>query len=162
MSFGALARDLGDMKALDAELSRAAEAAANRIAAQTLGADRKHTGWGVPLDVQTKRLRNKDGIVLFPTRSSAGPWTEVQRGRNQGDVGVFAGPGVVRTGKNAGTTLRTKAGNVRKVRSFKARRWNGTTQGRGAADRAVAEIDKAVMPIVERSVIALTKKHLGG
>lgn len=162
-SFGALAKDLSDMKALDAELSRRAEAVVNGVASATLGADRKHTGkgrgWGIPLDVQTKRLKEGNGILVIPTRYSAGPWTEVEQGRNQGNAGGFAGPGVNR---KTGETARTKAGKVRKVRATRARRWNGTTPARGAASAAVVAMERDLAPVVERAVIALNKKHLGG
>ena len=162
-SFGALAGDLADMKALDAELSRHAEAAANRVAARTLGGDRKHTGkgkgWGVPLDVSTKKLREGNGILVIPTRYSAGPWTEVEQGRNRGETGAFAGPGINR---KTGMTARTKAGGVRKVRAVQAKRWNGVTPARGAASAAVSEMERSLRPVVERAVIALTKKHLEG
>lgn len=162
-SFGKLANDLTDMRALDAELNRRAESVANNVAARTLGSDRKHTGkgrgWGIPLDVKTKRLREGNGIVVHPTRYSAGPWTEVERGRNQGDAGGFVGPGVNR---KTGLTARRKDGGVRKVRAVKARRWNGTTRGRGAASAAVSEFERALLPVVEKAVIDLTAKRLGG
>lgn len=162
-SFGKLAADLTDMKSLDAILSRRAEAAANAVASRTLGADRKHTGkgrgWGVPLDVKTKRLREGNGIIVHPTRFSAGPWTEVEVGRNQGNAVGFAGPGVNR---KTGLTARTKAGGVRKVRAVRGRRWNGTTRGRGAASAVVSELERELLPVVQKAVIELTNKRLEG
>ena len=162
-SFGRLAKDLTDMKALDAELNRRAEAVANAVAARTLGSDRKHTGagrgWGVPLDVKTKRLKEGNGVIIHPTRFSAGPWTEVEVGRNQGNASGFFGPGVNR---KTGLTARTKAGGVRKVRAVRGRRWNGTTRGRGAASAAVSDFERSLLPVVEKAVIQLTNQRLGG
>lgn len=144
------------------KITQAQAAAAQKIAAQAaardLGSDRAFSGWrrSGPLPLDTKIKTIKGGAVLMPTRSSAGPWTVAEQGRNQGDAGGFAGPGVnVRTG----LTARTKSGNVRKVRARQARRWNGTTRGKNTATDATSAMEKALPPIADAGVrLALRKR----
>lgn len=139
---------------------------ARQSAAADLGADIQHTGkgrgWRVPLDTQLIGPTRKDGAtILAPTRSSAGPWTVATIGRNQGSGtgDAFIGPGVNR---KTGLTARTKAGNVRKVRSRQLRRWNGYTAGKGTADNATAAMRRRLPPIAERLVLAAIADRLGG
>ena len=124
------------MKAIGEAAKEIAEAEASR----DLGGDPKFSGWAPELE--TRYVHVDDGVISFrPTKRSAGPWTVANDGRNQGTASGFFGPGANRL---TGQTARTKTGNVRKVRAFKARRWNGTTRGKGTADRAQARIDKQV------------------
>lgn len=162
LSFGALAKDLqgAGLDRVNKEIGAAAERIVRQVASNDLGGDPKFSGWAPKLEVQTKPLRGKvPGVVIFPTRTGAGPLTVAERGRNQGETGDVLGPGVNR---NTGMTARTKSGKVRKVRAFQAKRWNGTTKGKGTATSAVAEFNRQLVPIVEKGVVLLTRKHLGG
>lgn len=136
-----------------------AQRIADRSAAASLGSDRAFGGWlrGAPIALDT-RLRTVNGsdTLMTPTRSSAGPWTVAEQGRNQGNASGFAGPGINRT---TGLTARTKAGNVRKVRGRRSRRWNGTTAGKGTASRAQAEMDARLPKIADKAVLKVTRKR---
>jgi len=76
-----------------------------------------------------------------PSTGAKGAMAVLERGRNQGNAGGMAGPGV----SADGTTRRTKSGAVRKVRARQSRRWNGTTRGRGTWSDAT-EIMTREMP----------------
>ena len=140
---------------LDGEMRRrAAEAVARRWtsiaeseASADLGGDPKFSGWKPPLDTQT-RITADNTLIVMPTKTSAGPWTVAEFGRNRGNGGggAFFGPGANRA---TGMTSRTKSGGVRKVRSSAGKRWNGTTEGRGTASRVSARIEDEAPRIVE-------------
>lgn len=137
--------------------AEAAQAIANKSAARDLGGDRAFGGWTrpAPIALDTQIKTRKDGHVLLPTRSSAGPWTVAEFGRNQGNASGFSGPGI---GRN-GLTARTKSGAIRKVRARKAKRWNGTTQGMGTASDAVGQMDRDLPKIADVGVrLALRKR----
>ncbi len=135
-----------EAKKINAESAREAQVIAYREAAKDLGGDPKFSGWRpwLKLDIKQKR----DGSLLRPTRTSAGPWTVANVGRNKGNASGFAGPGINR---RTGLTSRTKSGNVRKVRTFNSRtRWNGYTAGFGTANRAVRVMDEKIPDGVEK------------
>jgi hypothetical protein len=130
------------------EMAEAAQKIATKAASGDLGGDPKFSGWRPELDTQIKSLSN-GAAILMPTRVSAGPWTVAERGRNQGNAGGFAGPGInTRTGR----TSRRKDGSVRKVRSRQSRRWNGTTTGKDTASKAVAAMQRALPKLAEDGV----------
>lgn len=131
-----------------------AKSIAKDAASADLGGDPKFSGWAPTLDTQIKKVR--DGVILTPTRSSAGPWTVAERGRNQGNASGFAGPGINR---RTGITSRTKSGGLRKVRATKGRRWNGYTRGKNTASDAVAEMDRELPKIAERETRRVIVKH---
>ena len=132
-----------------------AQAIAEQAASRDLGGDPKFSGWAPRLD--TELVTKSDGSTLIgPTRSSAGPWTVAESGRNQGNARGFFGPGVnVRTG----LTSRTKTGAVRKVRVRKGRRWNGYTTGKGTASDATARMERELPLIAEAGVRRVLVKH---
>lgn len=126
------------------EMAKAGQDIARDAASADLGGDPKFSGWAPELDTKVKKTRG--GAVLSPTRSSAGPWTVAQRGRNKGNAGGFAGPGINR---RTGITSRTRAGNIRRVRTVAGRRWNGYTEGKNTASDAVAEMERQLPKIAE-------------
>lgn len=146
-------------RAVSEPMARHAQAIADRNAAQDLGADRAFSGWTrrtpIVLETQIKFL-SQGAALLHPTRSSAGPWTVADKGRNQGNAPGFAGPGINR---KTGTTSRTKSGAVRKVRARQSKRWNGTTAGKGTATRAVKQMDRELPPIAEKAFRGMLVKH---
>lgn len=145
------------LRNLSMSVGRRMQAIAESAASADLGGDPKFSGWVAALETKLTPTRTDPGIILSPTRSSAGPWTVATVGRNQGETGAFLGPGANR---NTGLTARTKAGNVRKVRSFQRRRWNGTTRGKGTADRAVAEFQRQLPQLIREGVIKHINEHL--
>jgi hypothetical protein len=135
-------------------MAEKAKAEGYRAAAADLGGDPKFSGWKPWLELKVKS--DKDGAVLMPTRSSAGPWTVAERGRNQGNASGFSGPGInVRTG----LTSRTKSGGIRAQRSRKAKRWNGYTQGKGTATEAVARFERLTADIPEKHLKIVIRRH---
>lgn len=138
--------------------AEAAQVIANRSASRDLGGDRAFGGWkrGNPIALDTQIKARKGGHVLLPTRSSAGPWTVAEQGRNQGNASGFSGPGI---NTRTGLTSRTKSGAIRKVRARASRRWNGTTEGKGTASDAVGQMDRALPKIADAAVrLALRKR----
>jgi len=129
-------------------IGKMAKIAATKAASSDLGGDPKFSGWAPTLDTRYDIVR--PGVISFhPSKRSAGPWTVAQQGRNQGNAGGFAGPSINR---KTGLTSLTKSGAVRRSRGARARRWNGTTRGKGTADTALAAIDKQVPKIVQQRI----------
>jgi hypothetical protein len=134
---------------------------AQRIAAKAADADigGSFSGWnrGKPIELATQvRAGREFSAILTPTKSSAGPWTVAEKGRNQGNAGGFSGPGVNR---RTGVTSRTASGALRKVRTTKARRWNGTTVGKKTASEATAAMEREIPKVAHKGVLAVTRKH---
>jgi hypothetical protein len=118
------------LKTITKAVAQFAQATATAEASADLG------GWAPLLDTKARDL--SPGQMLFtPTRSSAGPWTVAEFGRNS-----KAGPRMV------GPRL-TKTGRVSKARQ---KRWNGITQGKGTATRVTQRIDAETPQIVDREV----------
>ncbi len=164
-AFGALAKDLkGDgLERINREVGAEAKRIAAAAASADLGGDTKHSGWGIPLDTKYRALRSPDqGVVISPTKTSAGPWTVAQQGRNRG-AGGFAGPGANRrTGRtSAGVKAGTSAVRANS-RGGKQKRWNGYTDGKGTASSASGEFARRLPGLVEKGIFLLTKRHLGG
>lgn len=135
--------------------AEAAQKIAAQVASADLGGDPKFSGWKPELDTQVKTTRN--GASLFsPTRTSAGPWTVAEFGRNKGNAGGFAGPGI---GRTTGKTSRNKDGALRKVRAFKAKRWNGYTDGKQTGSKTLQAIDRVVEDIALDSLRKTTRKY---
>jgi hypothetical protein len=139
------------LRRLYGDLGDYAQGVAKRQASADVGSDVKFSGWAPVLE--TKLRFTREAVIMSPTRSSAGPWTVAESGRNQGNAGGFAGPGL---NSRTGAAAFTKKGNVRRR---KARRWNGRTEGKGTASRTVTEIERNVPPRVNRFVVAVTRKH---
>lgn len=141
------------------EITRAmgvkAQAIAEAQAAADLGGDPRFSHWKPRLDTQLKP--GKDGAtILTPTRDSAGPWTVANVGRNQGNASGFSGPGI---NKKTGTTKKLKSGGVGKVKAVKGKRWNGTTRGKGTADKAVKRMEAELPKVAEDSMRKVIMRH---
>lgn len=156
-SFGAFERDLArlsrdldqrEARRITKMMAEKGQEIAERAASADLGGDPKFSGWAPTLDTQVKSKSNGQ-TWLLPTRSSAGPWTVAERGRNVGETGRFLGPGInVRTGQ----TRRRKDGTVARQRNRRAKRWNGVTAGKNTATDAVREMDRQLPKIAEGEV----------
>lgn len=138
-------------------MGKEAQQIAGQQAAQDLGGDKAFSGWNrggpIPLATRLKSGRH-DETVLLP--KFAGGWTVAELGRNQGNAGGFAGPGINR---RTGITSRTKSGGVRKVRSVRGRRWNGVTRGKATATRATDEMAHKLPQIADREVLKVTRRR---
>lgn len=137
-------------------MGRRAQKLAEQAASADLGGDPMMSGWKVA-ELKTRTRRLADGAtMLTPTARSAGPWTVAEQGRNQGNAGGFAGPGINTT---TGLTARTKSGKVRKVRARALRRWNGTTRGKDTASDAVALMEREMPKLAEQGVKRVIRKR---
>jgi len=137
------------------EQAEAMQAIATRVASADLGGDPKFSGWAPLLDTQLKELRN-GATLLTPTKTSAGPWTVAEVGRNQGNASGFSGPGLsVRTGR----TSRKKDGSLRKVRERKAKRWNGYTKGKGTATETRKQAERLIDEIAVKGLRRTSRKY---
>lgn len=147
--------DREEKRKITRDQAERAQKIATEEARRDVGGDLKFSGWAPLLETQIKTKPN--GVTaLMPTRSGAGPWTVAQFGRNQGNASGFSGPGINR---RTGITSRTRAGNLRRVRAVRARRWNGTTRGKGTADRAIARMEKELPKIADVGVRKVMRKH---
>jgi hypothetical protein len=149
-----------DIEANTVKIARDMGERAQRIAAAEAAADigGSFSGWkrSNPIELDTKLKTIKNGVVLSPTRVSAGPWTVAERGRNSGNATGFSGPGINRS---TGLTSRTKSGGLRKVRATKGKRWNGHTAGMHTASRATSRMEREVMPIAEVGIRKVEMRH---
>lgn len=109
-----------------AEVGKELAPEVDRAVNATLG-DQSMSGWtrDNPIEIVGSYKVSRESVFISAGKSS-GPMRVLQDGRNQGNAGGFAGPGVSKDG----TTRRNKNGAVRKVRARKAKRWNGTTKGK--------------------------------
>ena len=124
--------------------------------------DTSMSGWrrGGPIPVVgTSRMISDHAVIVEPAKPAKPVMAVLERGRNQGNASGFAGPGI----SADGTTRRTKSGAVRKVRARRARRWNGTTEGKGTMGDASRAIKDKAPPLIAREVHkALAKRLTGG
>lgn len=130
-----------------------------------LTGSRAGEGWKRPGPLALSFKANGGRLLMHRAGRSAGVWRVAEEGRNQGNAGGFAGPGVNR---ETGMTARTKKGTVRKVRGGgglasdvagpyaprKRKRWNGTTDGFGTWTAALDAMNEQAPRIVTK----LTRK----
>lgn len=147
-----------DTKLYARAMAERAQTIAHDEATADLGGDAAFSGWrrGAPIGLATQLKTIQTGVAMIPTRSSAGPWTTANQGRNQGNASGFAGPGI---NHRTGVTARTKSGGLRKVRAVKAKRWNGTTDPKHTADRAVSRMERELTPLAEKAVRVTMVRH---
>lgn len=101
-----------------------------------------------------------DAVIISPQGSaSAGGWSILQSGRNQGSASGVHGPGQFAAD---GSTVRTKSGRVKASKRRKARRWNGTTQPKHTWGEASALMVKRTPGRVRDEMLhRALKRHLG-
>lgn len=110
--------------------------------------DQSMSGWprGNPLRISGRsKVLSPTDVLIGARRGAGGPMRVLQSGRNMGQTGAVLGPGANRT---SGLTARTKAGNVRKVRATKGRRWNGYTAPKRTWSKAESEIGNKAPGVV--------------
>ena len=168
-SFADLDRKLGRVVAdLNGEVSRAQMARVgkklqgeiNKAVAADIG-DTSMSGWrrGAPIAVVgTSRAISDHAVIVEPVKPAKGPMAVLERGRNQGNAGGMAGPGV----SADGSTRRNKNGSVRKTRARKAKRWNGYTSGKETMSEASQAIKDKAPKLIAAEVRKALAKHLSG
>lgn len=129
------------------QMGREAQQLADRAAARDLGGDRAFSGWrrGAPISLDTFLRAGRGGSTLLtPKRSSAGPWTVAEFGRNSTAGPRLVGPRLTRTGR---------------VSRARQRRYNGATAGKGTASDAVKEMEAKLPKIADKGVRLVTRKR---
>ena len=125
----------------------------------TLG-DLSMSGWtrSRPANITGVSRVVGDGAVFISAGKASGQMRVLQDGRNQGNAGGMAGPGV----SADGTTRRTKSGRVAKARTRKAKRWNGRTEGKGTWDKAADLMADRVPGRIAAETHKALARHLTG
>lgn len=124
--------------------------------------DMSMSGWrrGNPHEVVGRfDVASPTSLEMSPAARGKGPMRVLQQGRNQGDAFGFAGPGMTRTG---GVVGRTKSGAVRKTKARQAKRWNGTTQGKGTWDDAVQIMQREMPARYHAAWLMDVARHIKG
>lgn len=122
--------------------------------------DQSMSGWrrGNPVQIKGRfDVKSDHEFDVLPDKRGSGPMRVLQDGRNQGNSGGLAGPGISKDG----TTRRTKSGQVAKVRARKGKRWNGRTSGKGTWSDAVHLMEQRVPERVDKEVVKALRRHLG-
>jgi hypothetical protein len=129
------------------QMGAEAQQIAARQASQDLGGDRAFSGWTrnhpIPLDTRVRNAADFN-VLMTPTRTSAGPWTVAELGRNTKAGPRLVGPRLTRTGR---------------VSRARTKRYNGRTRGKGTATDAVKEMDAKLPDTVDRAVRATIRKR---
>lgn len=153
------------LTALATRLGVAAKNDAEKAARADLGSDGAFSGWkkkdgGVmPLEAAFKLLKPPGVVLMHRAKNSAGPWRVAEEGRNQNGVGgLFSGPAL---NHRTGVTSRTKKGNLR-MRRTRARRWNGTTQGKSTWSDAERVMEREMPGRVNDEVVKHLRETFGG
>lgn len=151
-----VAREM-DGAAARARLARVGKASTGDVESAVRGAlgDLSMSGW--PIDViGGAAVLSDHELAIAPVPKARGPMRVLEQGRNQGNAGGMAGPGVTADG----TTRRTKSGGVRKTRARQSRQWNGVTQGKGTWSDATATLAREMPARYEAELAADLAKHL--
>ena len=134
-----------EMKKIMTRLGVEAKKDATTAASSDLGGDPKFSGWAPTLETRFDHI-GEGRISFHPTRSSAGPWTVAEHGRNSTAGPPMRGPRL------------TKTGRVSKART---KRWNGRTAGKGTASDALAVIDRETPDRIEAEIKKALNKSFG-
>lgn len=122
-----------DLKQVMTGVGVAAKGDALSAASSDLGGDPAFSGWSGALDTRFDHV-GTGRISFHPSKRSAGKWTVAEFGRHSA-----AGP----------------PGGKR------SRRWNGRTQGKGTATKALAAINQATPDRIEAEVKKAIAKAFG-
>jgi hypothetical protein len=123
--------------------------------------DQSMSGWrrGKPFDIKGRfDIKSDAEFEVNPVPRGRGPMRVLEQGRNQSGAGGFHGPGI---GRKTGETVRNANGKIRKTRAYKAKRWNGRTEGKGTWTDAVKLMQDRVPGRVARRVHQDLSKILG-
>jgi hypothetical protein len=143
------------LRAVARNIGEKSQGIAEREASADLGGDPQFSGWAPVLDTKFRVLDDGRTVSFSPTRSSAGPWTVAEQGRNNStSLSVTPNFGAAR-----GTSrISAKTGKAIKGRARKAKRWNGRTSGKDTATRTVAAIERMAPKEVDVEVGSLLRR----
>jgi hypothetical protein len=151
----ALAAQDAWMRVLMAKVGAEAQRLAEREASSDLGGDPKFSGWAPTLDTKFRVVEGGRVGVIYPTRSSAGPWTVAEQGRNN-STSMMVTPNF---GASRGTSrISAKTGKAIKGRARKAKRWNGRTAGKGTASSVQVAFNNRLPKIADTEMRSLLRK----
>ena len=119
--------------------------------------DLSMSGWPGDI-VGSHRVLDDESVLVQPVKAMKGRMAVLERGRNRGNAGGLAGPGI----SADGTTRRNANGAVRRVRARRGRRWNGYTQPQGTMTDASQRIADKAPPLIAVEVRRAIVKHIGG
>ena len=123
--------------------------------------DSSMSGWRRGKEIEVMGAFKVEGSVvsMVPNNAGKGPMRVLQQGRNQGNAGGFAGPGM---NNRTGVTTRNADGSIKKQRGRKAKRWNGRTDGKDTWTDATAIMADKVPARYAKEVHKAIGKHLTG
>jgi hypothetical protein len=124
-------------------MAEQAQRIAEAEASSDLGGDPKFSGWAPTLDTEIK-FTTDNAAIVHPTRSSAGPWTVAEFGRNSKEGPRLVGPRLTKTGR---------------ISRARQKRWNGRTDGKNTASKAVQRMEEELPNIAEDGFTRLLQKH---
>ena len=131
------------LKELADKMGVRAKALAKEAASADLGGDNVFSGWPkAPLETRYDHL-SPGAIGFKPTRRAAGPWTVAEFGRNQAAGPRMVGPRLTKTGR---------------VSKAKAKRWNGKTEPKNTATKALEAIEREMPKVVDAEVSKAIRK----
>ncbi len=123
--------------------------------------DDSYSGWRRNAEIHvlgSHKVLSDHAVKVEPVKDAKGVMAVAERGRNIGNSGGMAGPGV----SADGSTRRNKNGSLRKVRARKAKRWNGYTEGRGTMGDASRVIAAKAPDLIAGELRKALRKHLRG
>ncbi len=133
------------LRKLLTSIGEAGQREATAAASADLGGDPKFSGWAPTLDTKY-RITGATMVQFQPSRRSAGPWTVAEFGRHSQAGPRMAGPRLTKTGR---------------VSRARVRRWNGRTEGKQTATKAIARIEGRVGGLCEKHVKQSIRKAFG-
>lgn len=154
--YRALARKLREGVIDPRSIAPTAQALVNRQARRDLGSDAAFTRWGrerkpLPLDIRVRVLDDAPGVMIHPTRYSAGGFTVATVGRKSYAAGDR---------RAAGTYFRKRDQQV-VTRRRRVTRSVGGYDGKGTADRIVADFQAEIPKLVELQLVRTITDTLG-
>ena len=156
--FGKAAKSLSKdgLNEVEKAVDAAAQDIAVRAASADLGGDASFSGWRrnkpIPLAVHTEKWKGGAGVIILPTRQTAGLWTVAESGRKAYARGER---------RQSGTRTRKKDGVV-VAKYRKVGRNLGATSGKSTASDAVGMFRSTIPTVISREITKSISKYLGG
>lgn len=144
-----------ELKGVMKRVGEAAQKDAEKAARADLGGDLLFSGWKKNPFVTELKHPAEGQVQVRPRGRARGMVRVAEEGRNRGNTGLFAGPGLnVRTGRNS-------RGGVRQTGVRRSKRWNGMTAPKHTWSDAEALIEKASPKRIDDEVRKAIRKAMG-